>query len=99
MLAVDVLLASYYWMAEENLALWEQVGDMVSYLEAILVAQAAMAAQLEVLAAGKDTEGSWGGRGGRGGGQGGGLSGKVGGDSDSELSSVPDDLSGDPMEL
>jgi hypothetical protein len=79
---------------------------MVSYLETILVAQAAIAAQLEVLAARRDMEGSrggrsgrGGGRGGRGGGQGGGLGGKVGGDSDSELSSVPDDLLGDPIEL
>jgi hypothetical protein len=106
MSAVDVLLASHHQMAEENLALQEQVGDIVSYLETISVAQAAIAAQLEVLAARRDTEGSQGGRSGRGGGrrgQGGGqgssLGGKVGGDSDSELSSVPKNLSGDPIEL
>ncbi len=106
MSAVDVLLASHHRMAEENLALREQVGDMVSYMEAMSAAQTAMAAQLEVLVAGRDTEGSrggrggrGGGRGGRGGGQGGGLGAKVGGESDSDLSSVPDDLSGDPMEL
>jgi hypothetical protein len=106
MSAVDVLLASHHQIAEENLALQEQVRDMVSYLETISVAQAAMAAQLEVLAAGRDTEGSQGrrrgqegGRGGQGGGQGSGLGGKVGSNSDSKLSSVPDDLSGDPIEL
>lgn len=106
MSAVDLLLASHYRMAEENLALREQVGEMVSYMEAMSEAQEAMAAQLAVLVAGRDTEGSRGGRGGRrggrggrGGGQGGGLGGTVGGGSESDLSSVPDNLSGDEMEF
>jgi hypothetical protein len=54
----------------------------------------------------RDTEGSrggrggrGGGRGGRGGGQGGSLGGKVGGESDSDLLLVPDNLSGDLIEL
>ena len=58
MSAVDLLLASHYRMAEENLALREQVGEMVSYMEAMSEAQEAMAAQLAVLVAGRDTEGS-----------------------------------------
>ncbi|KAF1922376.1 uncharacterized protein M421DRAFT_78461 [Didymella exigua CBS 183.55] len=105
-LVVDVLLADYYRVAEENRVLQVQMADLAAAVEKVAGAQVELTKALQGLVeggsrGGKRQRGGRGGRpsGGRGNRYDGGLRGEVGAESDSELSDVPHELSGDEMNL